>query len=70
MHFENTKPTYIFYVRNHFMATIFSVNGTVVQWLALSPHSEETLGLKPQASWSLSVWTVQILPVNALVLSR
>ena len=39
----------------------------MVWWLALSPHSERVSGSTP--SWSLSVWSLHVLPVYAWVLS-
>jgi len=39
----------------------------VVWWLAPSPHSERVPGSTP--GWSLSVWSLHVLPVYAWVLS-
>merc|ERR1712035_185044 len=41
--------------------------GTVVQWLALPPHSKKVAG--SILTWGLSVWSLHVLPVPAWVLS-
>ena len=42
--------------------------GTVLQWLALSPHAKKVLGLIP--SQGPSVWSLHVLPESVWVLSR
>ena len=39
----------------------------MVWWLALSPHSKRVPDLNP--CWGLSVWSLDVLPVHAWVLS-
>lgn len=44
-------------------------NGTVLQWLAMSPHNMRVPGLNLPHSWGLS-GSFHVLPVTAQVLSR
>ena len=46
---------------------IFVSDGTVMQCLALSPHSKNTLGLNPGKD--ISLWSLYVLPVSLSVLS-
>lgn len=38
-------------------------SNTVVQWLALLPHSNKVLGLSQLADWGFSMWSLCVLPV-------
>ncbi len=53
-----------------FSACASEAGSTVVQWLALSPHSKRVLGLHPPADWGPSVWCLHALLVPARVFSR
>lgn len=48
-----------------FYLTLFRnlTGGTVVQWLAMPPHSKKILFLNLAANWSHPVWTVHVLHI-------
>lgn len=39
------------------------MGSTVMQWLALLSYSKKVLGSNPPTSWSLSVWSLNALPM-------